>query len=213
MKPTPHPNHQSNCSTSASRDSLGDKPLPGSDDDLPPCQVYNGKSRESSLGSAQGGGVSGSKTRSPSSSSRTPLQVSPQCQYGSSSSYLQGAGSPSCEQVYYPHNAMNHGLLPSVSSSSSSSSSLLNSTGLNPLSQMSHQMSGCQLPGGQSSACALAQGSTSSSSGYGLGVVGGPQSHTGLSSCTYMQSNQGYPSHLTNVMNLSSSSHFPNPMA
>ena len=83
--------------------------------------------------------------------------------------------------------------------------------GLN-LSHMSQQMSACQLAG-QNSACAL--NSTGSNGGYGLSGTG-TQAHTGssLPSCTYMQSNQGYPAHLANmgVMNLASSSHFSNTM-
>ena len=193
----------------------------GSDsDDLPSCQVVN-KSR-GSLSQPLGGG-SKSGVRSPVSSSRNSLQVSPQCQYGgqNTSPYLSSGSSPSCEQVYYPHHtaasnmamqmANSAGLLQSVSTASG----LLQpgaglTAGLN-LSHMSQQMSACQLAG-QNSACAL--NSSGSNGGYGLSGAAA-QAHTSLPSCTYMQSNQGYPAHIAanmGVMNLASSSHFSNPM-
>ncbi len=191
-----------------------------SGDEMAACQVVS-KSRTSITQPLSGSG--GARLKSPSSTpSRTPnpIQISPQCQYPlpqSTSPYLQ-AGSPSCEQVYYPHhtpaNSMaamqmaNSGLLQPVSTTSITS-------GLSLSGHMSQQMQACQLPG-QNSACALAQASSSTQgSGYGLTGAGSSQGHSGLPSCTYMQ-NQTYPGHLPttmSVMNMAATSHFSGPMA
>ncbi len=190
-------------------------------DDLPSCQVIN-KARTSITQP-----LSSNRMKSPSTTSSrgAPIQISPQCQYPlpqSTSPYLQ-AGSPGCEQVYYPHhtpaNSMaamqmaNSGLLQPVSSASSL---LQPASGLSLSGHMSQQMQTCQLSG-QNSACALAQASSSiPSAGYGLAGAGGSQGHSGLPSCTYMQNPQSYPGHLAtsmSVMNMATASHFPGPMA
>ena len=205
-----HNGSQSEHATSTTRDSDGEsKQAASRGDELPSCQVA-GKSR-----SGISPIMSGQKGRSP-PLGRGSLGLSSQCQYlpQSASPYLQGASSPSCDQVYYPHHSAttagnmaamqmaNTGLLQQTTVGSS----LLNSaSSALSLSHMGQQMGACQLAG-QNSACALAQGSTSGSGAYGLPGSGNQGS---LSSCTYMQSSQPYPSHLS--MNLTS--HFPNPMA
>lgn len=206
-----HNNSQSEHATSTTRDSDGESKQVSRGDELPSCQVTS-KSR-SGLSPI----MSSQKGRSP-PIGRGSLGLSSQCQYlpQSASPYLQGAGSPSCDQVYYPHHTTaaagnmaamqmaNTGLLQQTSVGSS----LLNSaSSALSLSHMGQQMGTCQLAG-QNSACALAaQGSTSGSGAYGLPGSG---NQGALSSCTYMQSSQPYPSHHLS-MNLSS--HFPNPMA
>ena len=167
-------------------------------DGLSSCDVLN-KSKSQTM-----------ESKSALSVGRSPLQISTQCQYGSSS-YLQG-GSPSlgAEQVYYPHHThsgnMNPGLLQPVTTAAGLLQPV--GSGLN-LHRVSPQMPACQLSG-QNTACALAgAGNSVSSSSHGYGFP--PQAHTSLPSCTYMQANQAYPSHLApnmSVMNIANSAHF-----
>ena len=156
--------------------------------------------------------------------SRTPLGLSPPCQYPSlgqnaaaaaaaAAHYGQGS-SPPCEQVYYPHHTPNMANMAAMQMANSGLLQPVSSAGLN-LSHMSPSMQACQLAS-QNNACALAS-SSGNGSGYGLSAQP-PQAHTSLPSCTYMQSNQStpYPGHIPSnmsVMNIATTTHFPGPMA
>ena len=186
--------------------------------ELPACQILNKSGSRTPVGGASShhGGLGGSGNK------KSPLSVGGvgQCQYlgGQSPPYglHQGSTPPGCDQVYYPHHTAASNMAMQMANSgllqhNSGSSGLLQpvTTGLG-LPHVNQQMSACQLAG-QNSACALAS-SNSSAGSYGLGGSASSQGHSALSSCTYMQPNQTYPSHMS-VMNFASTNPFANPMA
>ncbi|KAL5016010.1 hypothetical protein ScPMuIL_005599 [Solemya velum] len=173
--------------------------------DLPPCQI---SSKSPPVMPQQMGKSTSPNTPSP---HQQPIA---QCQYGLggvSKSFPQ-----SCmpgDNVYYPHHSLssrvsNSSFLP-VSSTSGLLQPVTNSLGLHSVNP---QLQACRLSG-QSNDCALRQTShlQSASHGYGIRRASPPQ-HPALPSCTYMQSAQAYPTHLTqnvHMMNMN----FAGPMA
>ena len=199
---------EDNDPSSDTSDSQSDIP----EADMTQCQVLNKSSSPGSLSQSL------SKTKSPT----LPQQTSNQLTYNSSlgntgsksySSSCMGSVSGVNDQVYYPHHSpMNR----------SSSSSFLPVSSTSPLLQpvssslslhsMNQQMQpACRLPG-SSSDCALRQSShLSSTSSYGLKTPS--TQHPSLPSCTYMQSSQAYPSHLTPNVHSMMNMNFSGPMA
>ena len=159
-----------------------------------------------------------SKTKSPPIPQPSTNQLSYTSSLGSSgsksySSSCMGSVGGVSDQVYYPH----HSPMNRASSSSflpvSSTSSLLQpvSSSLSLHSMNQHMQSACRLPG-SSSDCALRQSShLSSTSSYGLKPP--TTQHPSLPSCTYMQSSQAYPSHLTPNVHSMMNMNFSGPMA
>ncbi|KAK3606508.1 hypothetical protein CHS0354_041460 [Potamilus streckersoni] len=159
-----------------------------SETDLPPCQIMNKPN--------SGGNISHGKSKTP--PLQPPIQ-SNQCQYLNNSS--KGFSSSCMEtQVYYPHHS-------AVAASRGSSSSFLpvssTSALLQPVSSslslhsMNPQMQACRLTG-KGNDCALRQSlSHLSSTSHNYDIRTSPTQHPSLPSCTYMQSTQAYPTHLT----------------
>ena len=183
--------------------------------DMTQCQAMNKSTSPGSLSQAL------SKAKSP----PLPQQTANQLSYSNLGTSGSKSYSSSCmgssvggvngvnDQIYYPHHS-------SMSRSSSSSFLPVSSTSplLQPVSSslslhsMNQQMQpACRLPG-SSSDCALRQSShLSSTSSYGL--KGSSSQHPSLPSCTYMQSSQPYPSHLTPNVHSMMNMNFSGPMA
>ncbi|XP_074643456.1 T-box transcription factor TBX2-B-like [Tubulanus polymorphus] len=137
---------------------------------------------------------------------RQPNQLlSPQCQYlpQNSCSYFQHSSSPfqfrGADQMYYPHppapNCSNNSFLPAVTTAGGF---------LQPVPSMKLPAA-CHMSSPSANACSMTNTSphhgSSPPSGYAL--TAGSQSHTSMSSCTYVQPNQHY-----SMMNLTSNPHF-----
>ena len=203
---------EDNDPTSDTSDSQSDIPEP----EMPSLRVMNKSASPGSLSQSL------SKTKSP----PLPHQTTGHLNYSSSlghsgsksysSSCMGSVGTGANDPIYYPH----HSSMDRSSSSSFlpvSSSSPMTSPLLQPVSSslslhsMNQQMQPtCRLPGSNSD-CALRQSShLSSTSSYGLKTPS--TQHPTLPSCTYMQSSQAYPTHLTPNVHSMMNMNFPGSM-
>ena len=203
---------EDNDPASDTSDSQSDIPEP----DMTTCRVMNKSASPGSLSQSL------SKTKSP----PLPQQTTGHLNYNNSlghsgsklySSSCMGSVGSVNDQLYYPHHSnmdrsSSSSFLP-VSSTSSMTSSLLQpvSSSLSLHSMNQQIQPACRLPGSNSD-CALRQSShLSSTSSYGLKTPS--TQHPTLPSCTYMQSSQAYPTHLTPNVHSMMNMNFPGSMA
>lgn len=198
---------EDNDPASDTSDSQSDIPEP----DMTQCQVLNKSTSPGSLSQSL------SKTKSP------PLSQQQSTNHLNYNTSLGNSGSKSysCmgsvggvnDQIYYPHHSpMNRSNSSSFLPVSSTSALLQPVSSSLSLHSMNQQMQpACRLPGSNND-CALRQSShLSSTSSYGLKTSS--TQHPSLPSCTYMQSSQTYPTHLTPNVHSMMNMNFPGPMA